>query len=350
MDITEKLEPQDRSRNLGDADRPGIEQTPSSTGQHPVFRRELAADGTFTPQANLFTVPFGYGAGEHRPEAGRYRLLWMKACPYAHRAVIVRRLLGLEEAISLGTASHFRTEHGWEFSLDKGGVDPVLGIRYVKEIYDAEDPDWPGRPTVPILVDVRTGRGVNSDYFRLTNYLETVWAPFHKEGAPDLYPEGLREEIDALNAVIFTDINSGVYKAGFAHSQEAYERAYHTLFARLDWLEERLTGSRYLFGDAITDSDVRLYTTLVRFDAAYYPVFNTNRNRLVDFPHLWGYARDLYQIPGFGDTTDLAAIRSSYHASPHLRGLARNPFGIHPKGQDEAIWLTPHGREKWSKG
>jgi putative glutathione S-transferase len=230
--------------------------------------------------------------------------------------------------------------------LDEGGVDPVLGIRYVKEIYDAEDPDWPGRPTVPIVVDVRTGRGVNSDYFRLTNYLETVWAPFHKEGAPDLYPEGLREEIDALNAVIFTDINSGVYKAGFAHSQVAYERAYQ---ARLDWLEERLEERRYLFGDTITDSDVRLYTTLVRFDAAYYPVFNTNRNRLVDFPNLWGYARDLYQNPGFGDTTDLAAIRSSYHASPHLRGFARNPYGIHPKGQDEAIWLTPMGGKNGAK-
>ncbi|MDT3425022.1 putative glutathione S-transferase [Paenibacillus forsythiae] len=322
----------------------------SAINKHPVFANELRADGSFVPQSNLFTVPFGYGPGEHRPEAGRYRLLWMKACPYAHRAVIVRKLLGLDKVISLGTASHFRTERGWEFSLDEGGVDPVLGIRYVKEIYDRADPHYKGRPTVPIVVDIVTGQGANSDYFRLTNYLETVWADFHKEGAPDLYPEELRGDIDALNDVIFWDINSGVYKAGFAHSQEAYDRAYDTLFARLDELERHLQNNRYLFGHRITDSDVRLYTTLARFDAAYYSVFNTNRNRLVDFPNLWGYARDLYQIPGFGDTTDFAAIRNSYHASPHLRGFAGNPWGIYPKGPDDRLWNTPHGREKLSKG
>lgn len=316
----------------------------STAEKHPVFAAELKADGTFVPQTNLFTTPFGYQPGEHRPEPGRYRLLWMKACPYAHRAVIVRSLLGLEEVISLGTASHFRTEHGWEFSLDEGGVDPVLGIRYVKDIYDAEDPGYKGRPTVPIIVDTVTGRGANSDYSRLTNYLETVWSPYHREGAPDLYPGRLRSEIDALNDVIFRDINSGVYKVGFAHSQAAYEQAYDALFSRLDELEQRLGHSRYLFGDFITDSDVRLYTTLVRFDAAYYPVFNTNRNRLTDFPGLWGYARDLYQTPGFGDTTDWAAIRSSYHASPHLRGFAANPHGIYPLGPAERDWETAHGR------
>jgi putative glutathione S-transferase len=317
----------------------------STAEKHPVFAAELKADGTFVPQSNLFTTPFGYKPGEHRPEAGRYRLLWMKACPYAHRAVIVRRLLGLEEVISLGTASHFRTEYGWEFSLDEGGVDPVLGIRYIKEIYDAGDPAYKGRPTVPVIVDTVTGQGANSDYFRLTNYLETVWSPFHKTGAPDLYPQQLRSEIDALNDVIFRDINSGVYKAGFAHSQAAYEQAYDALFSRLVELEQRLAHSRYLFGDFITDSDVRLYTTLVRFDAAYYPVFKTNRNRLTDFPNLWGYTKDLYQIPGFGDTTDLAAIRSSYHASPHLRGFAANPYGIYPLGPEEQDFLAPHRRE-----
>ena len=158
----------------------------------------------------------------------------------------------------------------------------------MSEIYKKADLDYSGRPTVPVMVDVKEKKAVNNDYFKLTNYLETVWAPFHKENAPDLYPESLRGEIDALNDVIFHEVNNGVYKCGFAQSQEAYEQAYDTLFARLDELDERLSKKRFLFGDYITDSDVRLYATLVRFDAAYYSAFKTNRNRIVDFPNLMG--------------------------------------------------------------
>ncbi|MBY9080532.1 glutathione S-transferase C-terminal domain-containing protein [Paenibacillus sp. HN-1] len=308
---------------------------------------EISRDGSFQRQRNRFAVPFGSGPDELPVEAGRYRLLWSAACPWAHRAVIVRSLLGLEEAISLGTADPIRPDlphTDWAFTLDEGGTDPVLGIRYLSEAYLAADPGYTGRPTVPAVVEIRTGKVVNNDYFRLTNELETAWAPFHKAGAPDLYPADLRAEIDELNERIFHDVNNGVYKAGFARSQEAYEKAYDVLFERLDELEERLSTRRYLHGNRLTDSDVRLYTTLVRFDAAYYTAFRANRRRIADYRHLWAYARDLYQTPGFGDTTDFDAIKRHYHLSGLLTSEGANPYRILPKGPDLSQWNTPHGR------
>lgn len=308
---------------------------------------EIAADGAFVRQTNRFSAAFGDQPGELPVEKGRYRLIWSAACPWAHRAVIVRRLLGLEEAISLGTVAPLRPDlprPDWAFTLDAGGQDPVLGIRYLSEAYQAADPGYSGRPTVPAVVETATGKVVQNDYFKLTNHLETAWAPLHKPDAPDLYPRHLRTAIDELNEVIFQDVNNGVYKAGFARSQAAYEKAYHTLFARLDKLEERLSGSRYLFGDQLTDSDVRLYTTLARFDIAYYTVFRANRQRIADYRHLWAYARDLYQTPGFGDTTDFAAIKQHYHLSVLLAAEGSNPYRILPKGPDLSRWNTPHGR------
>ncbi|MBM7650859.1 glutathione S-transferase family protein [Neobacillus cucumis] len=310
--------------------------------------REIKADGSFNRQKNRFTAPFGHNEGELPIEEGRYRLLWSAVCPWAHRSVIVRSLLGLEEVISLGTASPMRPKlpHvDWEFSLDKDGVDPVLGIRYISDIYLKTDPDYSGRPTVPVVVDLVEQRVVNNDYFKLTNYFETVWAPFHRENAPDLYPLHLREQINQLNDVIFHEVNNGVYKCGFAQSQEAYEQAYDTLFARLDALEELLSHQRFLFGDYITDADVRLYATLVRFDAAYYSAFKANRNRIVDFPNLWGYLRDLYQTPGFGDTTDFDAIKRHYHLSNHIANNDQKSFHILPKGPDLSGLFSPHNRE-----
>ncbi|WP_223589240.1 glutathione S-transferase family protein [Neobacillus bataviensis] len=310
--------------------------------------KEISSDGSFNRQKNRFTTPFGTKEGELPVEAGRYRLLWSAVCPWAHRSVIVRSILGLEDAISLGTASPIRPKLpyvDWEFSLDDGGVDPVLGIRFMSEIYQKTAPDYTGRPTVPVIVDVKEQKVVNNDYFKLTNYLETVWAPLHKENAPDLYPEYLRGEINALNDIIFHDVNNGVYKCGFAQSQEAYEAAYDTLFARLDELEERLSTRRFLFGDYITDSDVRLYATLIRFDAAYYAAFKTNRNRIVDFTNLWGYLRDLYQTPGFGDTTDFHAIKVHYHLSNHIASDDQKSFHILPKGPDLSGLHSQHNRE-----
>jgi putative glutathione S-transferase len=301
--------------------------------------------GAFNRQKNRFVTPFGDGEGELPVEAGRYRLLWTPICPWAHRQKIVFALLGLDDVISTGTANPERTENGWEFSLDPDGVDPVLNIRFLPEIYEQTDPDYTGRATVPVIVDVKTRKVVNNDYFKLTNYWETSWKPFHKEEAPDLYPKHLRKDIDELNDIIFHEVNNGVYKAGFAASQEEYEKNYELVFKRLDWLEERLSHQRYLFGNQITDADVRLYVTLVRFDTAYYTAFRVNRNRIIDFTNLWNYAKDLYQTPGFGSTTDFDAIKKGY-----LLGVAENPYKILPKGPDLSIWNDPHDRERFIKG
>ncbi|MFT4415686.1 glutathione S-transferase family protein [Fredinandcohnia humi] len=311
---------------------------------------EIKADGSFNRQVNRFTTPFGSQPGELPVEAGRYRLLWSAACPWAHRSVIVRKILGLDKAISLGTVSPLRPrlQHvDWEFSLDTNNQDPILGVQYVSEVYKNTDPGYSGRPTVPVMVDIESKQAVNNDYFKLTNYFETVWSPFHKDGAPDLYPSNLREEIDALNDVIFHEVNNGVYKCGFAQSQEAYEQAYDQLFTRLDKVEERLSNRRFLFGDFITDSDVRLYTTLVRFDAAYYTAFRTNRNLIREYLNLWGYVRDLYQTPGFGDTTDFDAIKRHYHLSITI-DPNKSEVKLLPKGPDLSVWNTPHNRERLS--
>lgn len=252
----------------------------------------------------------------------------------------------MEDVISLGTASPLRPEIDrvdWEFSLDEGNTDPVLGVRYVSEVYQNAELDYSGRPTVPVITDITTRKAVNNDYFTLTNQLETAWEEHHSPDAPDLYPVELREEIDAFNEEIFHKVNNGVYKCGFAHSQEAYEKAFTELFLKLDELEEHLSHRRFIHGDYITDSDVRLYTTLARFDAAYYNGFNTNRNLLREMKHLWDYARDLYQTPGFGDTTDFEAIKQHYHLSitinPNSTGTK-----ILPKGPDLSAWNDSHRR------
>lgn len=308
---------------------------------------EISGTGAFVRQENRFVTPFGSGAGELPVEAGRYRLIWAGVCPWAHRQLIVLRLLGLEGAVSVGKVNPERTEKGWEFSLDPGGVDPVLGVRYLADLYARSDASYRGRATVPAVVDLHTGTVVNNDYHRLTNYWETVWKPFHREGAPDLYPAELRPEIDAFNATLFHELNNGVYKAGFAQTQEEYEKNYDLVFRRLDALEERLSKSRYLFGDFITDSDVRLYVTLARFDAAYYFAFRLNRNPVRSFPNLWNYAKDLYTLPAFRDTTDFDAIKRGYL----LGDKVQNPYRLLAVGPNPAIWDEPNDRaEKFGKG
>ncbi|MCR4926388.1 MAG: glutathione S-transferase C-terminal domain-containing protein [Lachnospiraceae bacterium] len=305
---------------------------------------EVAKNGSFIRQKNRFTTPFGKGEGDLPIEPGRYRILWAPVCPWAHRSIIVRSLLGLQDVISVGTLDPIRPENpnDWAFTLDEGNVDPVLGYHFLSEAYLKADPEYQGRFTVPAYVDLKTGAVVNNDYFNLTRYLETEWKEFHKKDAPDLYPVELRDEIDALNDILFHEINNGVYKTGFARSQEAYEENFRLVFARLDWLEERLSHSRYLFGDRITESDVRLYVTLARFDIAYFNGFWANKKMLKDYPNLWGYSRDLYQTPGFGDTTNFEAIKKHYH----LCAVATNPFKILPLGPDTDIWNTPHGRDR----
>lgn len=273
---------------------------------------------------------------------GRYRLVVSRACPWASRAIIVRRLLGLEEALPMAVAGPTHDQRSWTFDLDPGGRDPVLGIERLQDAYFARFPGYERGITVPAIVDVTTGAVVTNDYAPMTIDLSLEWTAHHRPGAPDLYPAALRAEIDAVNAEVFADVNNGVYRCGFAGSQGAYETAYRRLFARLDALSQRLATRRYLVGDTITEADVRLFTTLVRFDAVYHGHFKCNRQKLTEMPVLWAYARDLFGTPGFGDTVDFGHIKSHYY-EVH-RDI--NPTGIVPAGPDLSGWLTPHGREE----
>ncbi len=274
-------------------------------------------------------------------EPGRYRLVAARACPWANRAIIVRRLLGLEGVISLGTPGPTHDERSWTFDLDEGGRDPVLGTERLQENYFTRFPDYPRGITVPALVDIPTGAVVTNDYPQMTLDFSTQWRQYHRPGAPDLLPDELLPEMRDVVKRIFTEVNNGVYRCGFAGSQEAYDAAHERLWTAMDWLEERLTGQRYLMGETITEADVRLFTTLVRFDPVYHGHFKCNRNKLAEMPALWGYARDLFQTPGFGDTVDFEQIKSHYY-EVH-RDI--NPTGIVPQGPDLSGWLTEHGRE-----
>ncbi|ALG85002.1 glutathione S-transferase family protein [Gordonia phthalatica] len=281
------------------------------------------------------------GADGFPVEAGRYRLVVAYACPWANRAIIVRRLLGLEDAISMGVCGPTHDKRSWTFDLDPGEVDPVLGIPRLQDAYFKRFPDYPKGITVPAIVDIPSGAVVTNDFPQITIDFSLEWTDFHRDGAPQLYPEDLRPEIDEVNAVVYKDVNNGVYRCGFAGSQESYEAAYDQLFSRLDWLSDRLANQRYLVGDTITEADVRLFTTLARFDAVYHGHFKCNREKLSEMPVLWAYARDLFQTPGFGDSTNFEQIKAHYY-KVH-RDV--NPSGIVPKGPDLANWHTPHGRD-----
>jgi len=288
------------------------------------IRDRITADGSF---------PFPV-------EPGRYHLYVSLACPWAQRTMIVRKLLGLEEAISLSVVDPIRDERGWAFRDGPGhSRDPINGFQFLSEAYVRTDPDYTGRYTVPCIWDRVTGRLVTNNYPDITIDFETQWQAYQRPDAPDLYPEPLRAEIDAINAVVYEDVNNGVYKAGFATTQAAYETAVDALFARLDWLEERLAEQRFLLGDQLTEADIRLYTTLARFDSVYVGHFKCNLRRLVDYPNLWGYARDLYQRPAFRDTTNFDHIKRHYYMTHDKL----NPSRIVPKGPI-IDWNAPHER------
>ena len=275
-------------------------------------------------------------------EAGRYRLVVARACPWAHRTTIVRRLLGLEDAISMGICGPTHDKLSWTFDLDPDGLDPVLKIPRIRDAYLKRFPDYPRGITVPAIVDVPSGGVVTNNFPQITLDFSTQWTRFHRDGAPDLYPEALRDEMETVMRPIYTEVNNGVYRCGFAGDQEAYDSAYDRLFAQLDVLEDRLQGQRYLMGDHITEADIRLFTTLVRFDPVYHGHFKTNRSKLSEMPALWGYARDLFQTPGFGDTVDFVQIKQHYY----IVHTDINPTQIVPRGPDLRNWLTPHRREE----
>lgn len=280
--------------------------------------------------------------GERWPvEPGRYRLVAAWACPWANRAIIVRKILGLEDVISMGVCGPTHDERSWTFDLDPGGVDPVLGYERLQQAYFARFPDYDRGITVPAVVDVPTRAVVTNDFPWITHDFFFEWRDHHRPDAPNLWPDDLRSEMDEVMERIYTEVNNGVYRCGFASSQDAYEAAYDRLFTALDWLEERLTDRRYLMGDSLTEADVRLFTTLARFDAVYHGHFKCNRNKLVEMPALWGYARDLFQTPGFGETIDFDQIKTHYY----VVHTDINPTQVVPKGPDTSGWLTAHGRE-----
>src|SRR6478752_4910013 len=310
-----------------------------------VVSGEFKRDSTYIPDRITRegrTPEHGPVDGQLWPvELGRYRLVAAKACPWATRSIIVRQLLGLEDVISLGTPGPTHDERSWTFDLDPGGVDPVLGIERIQQAYLARFPDYARGITVPAIVDVPSGRVVTNDFPWITHDFFFEWREFHRADAPDLWPDDLRDEMEEVMQRVFTEVNNGVYRCGFAGSQEAYDAAYERLWTALDWLEDRLSRQRYLVGETITEADVRLFTTLARFDPVYHGHFKCNRQKLSEMPNLWGYARDLFQTPGFGDTIDFVQIKRHYY----IVHEDINPTGIVPAGPDLAGWLTEHGRE-----
>ena len=311
-----------------------------------VWHKEWAgrhdARGNFLRQESRFRGRVTRdGSSGYRALPGRYHLYVSLACPWAHRTLIFRALKGLDNAISVSIVDPLMLDDGWAFSDFPGCVpDTVNGARYLREVYTKADPRYSGRVTVPVLWDRETGTIVNNESSEIIRMLSSEFEDVARRHE-DYYPQPLRAEIDAVNRLVYENVNNGVYRCGFATTQEAYEDAFDALFSALDQLEARLGQSRYLTGDQLTEADWRLFPTLVRFDAVYYGHFKCNLRRLADYPNLSNYVRDLYQVPGVAETVDMAHIKRHYYASHrHI-----NPTGIVPKGP-EIDFSAPHDRSR----
>jgi putative glutathione S-transferase len=313
-------------------DRP---QSASSNGrfarQPAVFRNWVTADGGPGPS----------GGGGFAAESGRYHLYVSYACPWAHRTLIFRGLKGLEDHVGVSVVHPLMKAEGWTFATDFDGAtsDLALGKRFLREVYLAAEPGATCRVSVPVLWDRARGAIVSNESSEIIRMFNSAFDGV-TGNLEDYYPEPLRDAIEAVNARVYETVNNGVYKAGFARSQTAYEEAVTALFATLDWLEARLARQRYLMGDRITEADWRLYTTLVRFDPVYVGHFKCNIRRIADYPALSGFVRELYQWPGVAATTRLDHIKFHYYASHE----SVNPTGIVPAGPEVDL-LSPHGRD-----
>ena len=295
------------------------------------FPKETGAKGEFIRQESIFrNWVTASGESGYLAEPDRYHLYVSLACPWAHRTVIFRKLKKLEGVISLSVVDPIRDHRGWCFTGSEGEFpDEINGFSLLSEAYLKSDPSFDGRVTVAVLWDKKTQRIVNNESSEIIRMLNAEFNAF-TESTINYYPVELREEIDEINAFVYTNINNGVYRTGFATTQAAYEKAFTALFATLDNLEERLSGQSYLLGNQITEADWRLFTTLVRFDAVYYSHFKCNQKRLVDYLHLWRYTRNLYQVPGVADTVNMDHIKRHYYGTH----ASLNPTGIVPKGPE----------------
>jgi len=309
-----------------------------------------ASDGRFVRKASVFRnwvtadgAPGPSGKGGFRAEPGRYHLYVSLACPWAHRTLIMRKLKGLEDLIGLSVVHWLMDENGWKFEDAPGTIaDTVNGAARLSEVYLKADKAYTGRVSVPVLWDKAGGTIVSNESSEIIRMFNSAFDAAGADTAHDFYPEPLRAEIDAVNARVYETINNGVYRAGFAASQDAYDEAVIALFENLDWLEDRLSGQPYLAGKTITEADWRLFTTLVRFDPVYVGHFKCNIRRIADYPNLSGYLRALYQMPGIAATVDMDHIKQHYYRShTHI-----NPTGVVPAGP--ALNLdAPHDRDRF---
>ena len=285
------------------------------------------------------------GSSGFKAEPGRYHLYVSYACPWAHRTLIYRKLKGLEEHISVSVVNPLMLEHGWTFEPADGVIaDPIHGARYMHQIYTTAKSDYSGRVTVPVLWDTETGTIVNNESSEIIRMFDWQFDDVGATG-PRFCPPGLESDIDDINSFVYDAINNGVYKSGFATTQEAYEEAVTALFAALDQIELRLTGNRYLVGDTLTEADWRLFTTLLRFDPVYVGHFKCNIKRIADYPNLWAYTRELYQVPGVAETVHMDHIKDHYYRSHG----SINPTGVVPAGP-EIDFTEPHGRQSVGAG
>lgn len=309
-------------------------------GQWTTERKLPRENGRFKRSATTFRDRITPDGAEGYPaEAGRYHLYISWACPWAHRTAIMRRLKGLEDAVSMSVVGHFMGRDGWAFDDEPGTVpDTVNGARYLREVYVMADPRYTGRATTPVLWDTRTGTIVNNESREIIRMFDTGFGELTR-GTPDFYPEDLREEIDRTIDEIYEPVNNGVYRSGFASTQEAYEEAVTEVFGALDHWERVLGERRYLCGDRITEADWCMFPTLVRFDPVYHGHFKCNLRRIADYPNLWGYLRELYQYPGIAETVRFDHIKRHYYRSHE----SINPTRVVPLGP--IMDLTgPHGR------
>ncbi len=322
-----------------DAKEAGIKPRPQE------IKDEIDEKGAFIRQTNIFVKPFGDNEGDLKAEDGRYAVYWMHGCHWSNRPVIVRDILGLTDVIQDVATSHsgVSNRYGHGFGDQKDHKDPICGVHFLSEFYKNVDPDFTGRATTPTLVDIKEKKAVNNDYHRLSNYIEVQFRKFQPEDAPDLYPVKYRKEIDEFNDWLFPTINNGHYRMAFCQSWEAYEEAYNDFFESLEKLDKRLESNRFLFGDYITDSDVRLYVTLVRWETSYYHNVGPIKKRITEYKNIWGYVKELFAIPEFRKYTFFEFPKNNekgIFVSYPKRIAAQVPY--------DKLWATDGERKKLS--